>query len=159
MNTMIAHLVIPEKVYANENRFGRESYKYKREGQFMEDLQSHVWLEFFHRWFNFASYGEMYDDVIEYFSRKVRPHGKLDIHYENGKLPALVPVPHTRTMNPFIHIKSEDDFKKLRGEQEYTYKPFKFNGFKSFTEVYEQVQATKNNCYDLNNPVLVQKEN
>lgn len=78
--TMIAHVNIPEKVYEFENRFHKDEIKWKREGQFMDDLQSHNWIEFFSRWFHFAGYEEMYDDIIEYFTTIRYPDGILTYH-------------------------------------------------------------------------------
>ena len=70
-NTQIGQLQIPNKIHNKENRI-RDS-KWIRSGQFMEDLHSHVWIEFAERWFNFASYENLYNDIIEYFSCKEVP--------------------------------------------------------------------------------------
>ena len=78
--TLIGHLNIPNKIYEFENRFHRDDIKWKREAQFMDDLQSHNWIEFFSRWFHFAGYEEMYDDVIEYFTHVKYPSGILTYH-------------------------------------------------------------------------------
>ena len=144
-NTIIAHLTIPEIVYEFENRFKRDSVKYKREGQFMEDLQSHVWLEFFHRWFHLASYGEMYDDVIEYYTRIKNAYGKLNIHKPNGRISPFEKVPYKNNRkNAFIKIKSEDDDKLYKGEKKIIIPTFEFNDkFKTFNDIYEYYQTNK----------------
>ena len=144
-NTIIAHLTIPEIVYEFENRFKRDSVKYKREGQFMEDLQSHVWLEFFHRWFHLASYGEMYDDVIEYYTRIKNAYGKLNIHKPNGRISPFEKVPYKNNRkNAFIKIRSEDDDKLYKGEKKIIIPTFEFNDqFKTFNDIYEYYQTNK----------------
>ena len=78
--TLIGHLNIPNKVYEFENRFNRDEVKWKREAQFMDDLQSHNWIEFFHRWFHMGSYEDVYDDIIEYFTQVKNPMGILTYH-------------------------------------------------------------------------------
>lgn len=142
-NTIIAHLNIPEIVYEFENRFNREAKAYQREGQFMDDLQSHVWLEFFHRWFNLASYGDMYDDVIEYYTREKNAYGKLYIHKPNGRISPFEKVPYKNNRkSPFIKIMSNDDDKLYKGEKKIVIPTFKFNDkFKSFDDVYKYYQS------------------
>lgn len=106
-NTIDMHLNIPEKVYKDENRFGREDYKYKREGQFMEDLQSHNWLDFFSRWFHLANYSEMYDDIIEYYKYFKYSVGDLDIHHPDGSIDAFTTTTRAdNTMRAFIPANS-----------------------------------------------------
>lgn len=65
-NTQIGSIEIPEQVHANENRFDRE--RFKRGSAFLEDLQSHGYLEFCTRWFKLADYGTLYKDIIDYFT-------------------------------------------------------------------------------------------
>lgn len=64
-NTQIGMVHIDKKIHDKENRCKDD--KYSRAGQFMEDLQSNVWLEFAYRWFHLADYASLYDDVIHYF--------------------------------------------------------------------------------------------
>lgn len=125
-NTIIAHLTIPEIVNEFENRFNRDAIKYKREGQFMEDLQSHVWLEFFHRWFKLASYREMYDDVIEYYSKIKLPVGDLQIHDQYGRIPVFKKVPINPTKDAFIKIRNCDDNNLYNGNKDIQIVPFNF---------------------------------
>lgn len=140
-NTIIAHITIPELVYEFENRFKRDSVKYKREGQFLEDLQSHVWLEFFHRWFHMASYEEMYDDVIEYFSREAHPAGKLGLHTPNGMVPGFIQIPYNVPKNAFIKIKSDDDISLYNGTKDISHPYYHFtDDIKNFKELYNSVQ-------------------
>lgn len=134
-HTIIGHLNIPTQVYYNENRFGRDNIKWKREGQFMDDLQSHVWIEFFHRWFHFANYSEMYHDVIEYFTSYKTPNGKLHIHNQYGAIPMFEKVPDEKP-NMFVRIESERDLKLSTGETKVNIPTFQFNErFKSFKDI------------------------
>ena len=117
---------LPEIVNEFENRFNRDAIKYKREGQFMEDLQSHVWLEFFHRWFKLASYREMYDDVIEYYSKIKLPVGDLQIHDQYGRIPVFKKVPINPTKDAFIKIRNHDDNNLYNGNKDIQIVPFNF---------------------------------
>lgn len=144
-NTIIARIVIPDQVYKNENRFAREDYKYKREGQFLEDYQSHQWLEFYHRWFHLASYEEMYDDVITYFSDIVHPRGKLDLHCTEGRY-LFYKVPNSTTQtSPFV---PEWEQKMMDERTEYPHKQFPFSDeVRTFSEFYNKIESREENCY------------
>lgn len=107
-NTIIAHLNIPNKVCDEENRFNKESFKWKREGQFMEDLQSHCWIEYFHRWFHLASYEEMYDDVIEYFTKVKSPMGKLYKKEFGTEYQVFEKLPDKMETSVFIPVNDEE---------------------------------------------------
>lgn len=142
-NTIIGHINILDKAYDDENRFNRDNIKYKREGQFIDDLQSHVWIEFFHRWFKFASYEEMYDDVIYYWEYIKRPNGNLHIHYPDGSVPAFKRLAREdTTYSPFIKIRSERDRQLFTGERKVIIPKFDFEstGFKSFTDIFNYYQ-------------------
>lgn len=145
-NTIIAHLIIPEQVYVDENRFGRESYKYKREGQFMEDYQSHQWLEFYHRWFHLASYSEMYDDLIEFFTNHVHARGKLYLHTPEYVIP-FRRIPRTNVYtSPFVRISE----KKQKENITYPYIHMEFNDqIKSFLDYYDNIKSRDENCYNV----------
>lgn len=145
-NTIIAHITIENMVYALENRFGRDDYKYKREGQFLEDLQSHQWLEFYHRWFHLASVSEMYDDVIEFFTNECHARGKLDIHNSRGRA-AFTKIPNTnRGVSPFINMR---EMKRV-SNMEYPHKVYPYaEGQNSLTDVYNEIQSRNMNTYNL----------
>lgn len=143
-HTIIGHLNIPNKIYEFENRFNNEEYKYKREGQFMDDLQCHVWIEFFHRWFKFASYSEMYDDVIEYFTRITAPSGKLNIHDSRGRIPLFKQIPENKARRLFIPIMSERDKKIIESSSSISIPTFKFDDkITCFNDVYNFYQKNK----------------
>ena len=57
--------------------------KWTPEIAFMEDIQSHNWLEFCYRWFNLASYQELYHEVEEIFESIICPvNGLRDFNRE-----------------------------------------------------------------------------
>lgn len=142
-STLIAHVNIPNKVYEFENRFHRDDIKWKREAQFMDDLQSHNWIEFFHRWFHFAGYEEMYDDVIEYFTKIKYPSGFLTFHDfddVSGK-----PEEDNRSM--FVQCKNERDLaivnSKASGNRDLFNQPrfeFEKSDFNNFTEIFDSLK-------------------
>ena len=143
-NTIIAHLIIPVQLYADENRFGRAEYKYKREGQFMEDLQSHQWITFFSRWFHLATYSEMYDDLIEYYTSVLRPMGKLDLHSPDGKRYAFTKVSREcRYGSPFIR---KEEIHKA--DMAYPHRVYNYtSGDTNLNQVYDRIQSWGENCY------------
>lgn len=142
-STLIAHVNIPNKVYEFENRFHRDDIKWKREAQFMDDLQSHNWIEFFHRWFHFAGYEEMYDDVIEYFTKIKYPSGFLTFHDfddVSGK-----PEEDNRSM--FVQCKNERDLAIVNsmasGNKDLFNQPrfeFEKSDFNNFTEIFDSLK-------------------
>ena len=76
-NTQIGKIIIDDKVFANENPFDNPFYD--RGGQFLEDYTSGELLEFASRWYGFANYKELLDDIIEYFTQKQIPINPLYI--------------------------------------------------------------------------------
>lgn len=65
-NTQIGKVLIDKPVHKYENPF--DNTFYDRGGQFLEDLTSDDVLEFTKRWFGFASYRELIDDIIEFYT-------------------------------------------------------------------------------------------
>ena len=82
-NTQIGLVNIPNKVHDGENRFNKDIYR--RGAAFIEDLQSHVWLEFCTRWFHFADYATLYKDIIEYFTNIANPARALKWYNKNDQ--------------------------------------------------------------------------
>lgn len=142
-STLIAHVNIPDKIYEFENRFHRDEIKWKREAQFMDDLQSHNWLEFFHRWFHYASYEEMYDDIIEYFTKLKYPMGVLTYHDfddVSGK-------PEIDNRSVFVPCCSERDFEIVKaiaqGDISIIEQPkynFDNSEFNNFTDIFDSLK-------------------
>ena len=136
--TLIGHVNIPDKVYEFENRFNRDDIKWKREAQFMDDLQSHNWIEFFSRWFHFAGYEEMYDDVIEYFTNIKYPNGILTYHDFDD-----VSSKPEGNRELFVYCKDERDFDIAHamacGDKNKFNQPkfnFENSDFNNFTEIF-----------------------
>lgn len=136
--TLIGHVNIPDKVYEFENRFNRDDIKWKREAQFMDDLQSHNWIEFFSRWFHFAGYEEMYDDVIEYFTNIKYPNGILTYHDFDD-----VSGKPEGNRELFVYCKDERDFDIVHamacGDKDKFNQPkfnFENSDFNNFTEIF-----------------------
>ena len=100
-NTQIGKVTFPEQIDPNENRFKRDDYQ--RQTQFMEDLQSGVYLEFCTRWLNLASYGDLYDDIINYFTNiKASQQPLRTFSFESGMMIPFYHIPENSVVNPFI---------------------------------------------------------
>lgn len=143
--TLIGHVNIPDKVYEFENRFHRDDIKWKREAQFMDDLQSHNWIEFFNRWFHFAGYEEMYDDVIEYFTKIKYPSGIITYHDFDNVDMSIKPKTDNRSM--FIHCKNKRDLDIVNamacGDKSHFNQPryeFEKSDFNNFTEIFNSLK-------------------
>jgi len=113
-NTQIGKVIFPQKVYEGENR--RKDEKYSREGQFMEDLQSHVYLEFAERWLHLGGYEDLYDDIIEYFNTVANSCRTPKFFNEDGsfcpirkinpELGGIKPISIEKTRRPIISYKT-----------------------------------------------------
>lgn len=77
-NTQVGKVIIDTQVFEHENPFNNKFYD--RGGQFLEDYSTGDLLEFAHRWFGFASYRELIDDIVEYFTM----HNSIYPLYVNG---------------------------------------------------------------------------
>lgn len=104
-NTQIGMIKIDEKIYENENPTNND--KYSRSGAFLEDLQSGVYLEFCKRWFNLAGYGELYEDVEEYFTKIKDPFSQLRAFTPEG---LIIPISYNSSdlFNP-IRFETEEE--------------------------------------------------
>jgi DNA polymerase elongation subunit (family B) len=144
-NTIKCKVDIPEQVYEFENRFKRPDIRWNRGAQYMDDLQSHNWIEFFHRWHGFASYQELYDDVLEYFALIGVPFGSIQVH---GLDPVYIKKPsEERYGNLFLQLRSDRD-KELYDRYENNMGPieqpefdFENSDFNSFVEIYESLKS------------------
>ena len=141
--TLIGHVNIPDKVYEFENRFRRDDVKWKREGQFMDDLQSHNWIEFFSRWFHFAGYEEMYDDIIEYFTTVRYPSGIMTYHDFDD----ISGSPEMDDRSMFIKCNNKRDLEIVNAiasgnKDKFNQPKFDFDNsdFNNFTEIYDSLK-------------------
>jgi hypothetical protein len=142
--TLIGHLNIPNQVYEFENRFHRDEIKWKREAQFMDDLQSHNWIEFFHRWFHMGSYEDVYDDIIEYFTKVKKPQGTIQFHSFDDISQSSDIVDERQT---FVFCPTERDKEILMSLAchnntiaEHPKYNFENSDFNSFTEIYDSIK-------------------
>ena len=141
--TLIGHVNIPNQVYEFENRFNRDNIKWKREAQYMDDLQSHNWIEFFHRWFHFGGYEDVYDDVIEYFTRVKYPMGVLTYHDFDD----VSGVPEIDERNVFVRCENKRDLEIVNAiaakNLSYMHQPkfdFDKSDFNNFTEIFNSLK-------------------
>ena len=67
-NTQVGRIVIPDKVYANENTTKIEEEKYSRGGEFIENMVTDNIIEFCHRWFHLAGFEEFIRDIDEFYA-------------------------------------------------------------------------------------------
>lgn len=67
-NTQIGRIVIPEKVYDDENAYSIEESKYSRGGEFIENLVTDNMIEYCHRWFKLANIKEFIEDLDEFLA-------------------------------------------------------------------------------------------
>lgn len=70
-NTQIGKVLIEEQVHKLENPFDNKFYD--RGGAYIEDYTSGDVLEFAHRWLGLASYRELLDDIMEFFTIVSKP--------------------------------------------------------------------------------------
>ena len=141
--TLIGHVNIPTKVYEFENRFNRDEIKWKREAQYMDDLQSHNWIEFFHRWFHFGSYEDVYDDIIEYFTKVKYPMGILTYHDFDD----VSGIPEEDNRSVFVRCETERDWLIVdaiaRKDLSYMNQPrfdFEKSDFNNFTDIFNSLK-------------------
>lgn len=70
-HTQIGFIILANNIHAKQNRTHYEYYT--AGGQYIEDLQSHNWLEFCCRWFGLADFNELYNYTREIFTNEIRP--------------------------------------------------------------------------------------
>lgn len=63
-NTQYGKIIIENQVFEQENPFNMELYD--RGAAYAEDLITHNWISFCHRWFSLANYREFLEDFMEY---------------------------------------------------------------------------------------------
>lgn len=82
-HTQIGMIIIANQMHAKENR--RKDPQYVRGGAFLEDFNSHQWLETGHRWYNLQTFEELVDFVRNFFTNIYTPHSKLEFEDSVGK--------------------------------------------------------------------------
>lgn len=78
--TQIGMVIIAAQVHAKENRQNTDWYS--RGGQYLENIQSNVWLETANRWFHLADYETLTNDVEEFFTEVAIP-SNYTVHTKN----------------------------------------------------------------------------
>lgn len=68
---MIGMIIIHNQIHRKENRIHYEYYT--RGGQFLQDLQSHQWLEFGERWFGLPGFRELAEFVRYVYTVEMTP--------------------------------------------------------------------------------------
>ena len=63
-NTQIGRILIPDKVYSNENAYMNK--KYSRGGEFIENMVTDNHISFCKRWFHLAGFKEFLEDMKEF---------------------------------------------------------------------------------------------
>lgn len=119
-NTQIGKIFMDKEIHDKENPFG--DIRYDRGGAFIEDLQSHVYLEFGSRWLHLADYSTLIDDIKEFYTTQMTPSGPLEIS-SDGLIKPLIQInglqtPLTRMDNltkPLIRF-IPSDFTKINEE-------------------------------------------
>ena len=64
-NTQVGRIVIDKQIYDNENVYNNP--KYQRGGEFIENMVTDNIIEFCHRWFHFAGFMELLEDIKEFY--------------------------------------------------------------------------------------------
>ena len=79
-NTMYGKICLPDQLDSKENRFNNEYYN--RSVWMIEDLVCGDRLNFCNRYLALANYEEMYNDIIEYFT-KIKNPGDCIMYRDN----------------------------------------------------------------------------
>lgn len=89
-HTQIGMIDIPGQVHEHENRQKDDSYS--RGGQFLEDMQSHVWLETATRWFNCGSFMDLVHDLNEFFTTHANPSRGMRLYDPSGYINPIIEI-------------------------------------------------------------------
>ena len=82
-NTQVGRIEIPNQIQENEDPYKLEHFS--RSTKFIEDLHSHNYIEFCHRWFNLASYKDLCKD-IDYYFRHIKQSQYVNYKAYNGHI-------------------------------------------------------------------------
>ena len=97
-HTQIGMIQIPDKIHDKEDRLHSEHWS--RGGTFIEDFQSHVWLETASRWFNLPDYEKMVNYIKYMYMHTVRPSNMFE--FENSQGTLYFPVIIQQNYQPVI---------------------------------------------------------
>lgn len=112
-NTIIGKILIDNKVHKYENPYHNEDYD--RGGQFIEDLVTGNSLEFGKRWFNFAGFREMLEDIDEYYQMNI-PIINNRVYDDRGfYVPFTIrPNAQDEMMRPFGYLEDDEMIKPFQ---------------------------------------------
>lgn len=83
----IGKIFIPNALFDGDNRFG--DIRYDRGGAFIEDFQSHIWLEFCERWLHLAGYADLIEDIKEFFATQYTISYPMEYRWGDNGLPVV----------------------------------------------------------------------
>lgn len=112
-NTIIGKILIDNKVHKYENPYHNEDYD--RGGQFIEDLVTGNSLEFGKRWFNFAGFREMLEDIDEYYQMNI-PIINNRVYDDRGFYVPFTIRPNAQgeMMRPFGYLEDDEMIKPFQ---------------------------------------------
>lgn len=82
-DTQVGRIDIPNRVYLNENVYMNP--KYSRSGEFIENMVTDTAIEFCHRWFQLADFGQFLEDMKEYFNLTTNFGSRTDVYRDLNK--------------------------------------------------------------------------
>lgn len=105
-NTQIGKIVIPEKVYLNENAYRQD--KYQRSGEYIENLVSDNVIEFSNRWLGLANTEEFLEDMQEYYKNEYVSYSNNGTYgryvKDSNGIISIVPLYDSRRNKSVIHF-------------------------------------------------------
>ena len=110
-NTQLGRIIIPDKVYKNENAYNND--KYERGGEFIENFVTDNIIEFCSRWLHLADFVEFLEDMNEYYaSRTFAANMTIHAtHYFDGI--KYISVPIHKSEEPIVPIHFGEPIKPL----------------------------------------------
>ena len=105
-------ILIPNQIGPHENR--QNDLTYSRGGQFLEDMQSQVWLEVGTRWFYLANFTELVSDVEYFYKNIVIPNFGLRLYqFGSSTVPYIEPMHFMETKEkvPEFAMYFDDDIR------------------------------------------------
>ena len=82
-HTQIGFIIIANNIHKKQNRIHYQYYT--AGGQFLEDLQTHDWLDFGERWFGLMGFGDLVKYTRKLFTTELKPVFPLDLTPEKDE--------------------------------------------------------------------------
>ena len=83
-HTQLGRVIIPNKVYEDENHYNNP--KYERAGEYIENLTCDNIIEFCHRWMGLANFNEILEDMAEYYNKFNQSQYMLFYRNDEGRV-------------------------------------------------------------------------